>query len=155
MNSEFHDFYPDFNSQQETSFTQCFNPLQRTDFNTYLNSQHMNNFNPSFKQHQFESHCDFNFNRHANPEQMNNRCDRQQPFHEVKHPMPSRQTEYGRSHTRDGDMQETQRVSHERRDANYVQRRAFNERAPFPHADRRERSGNWRRPDVNSPNQGA
>ena len=149
MNSEFHDFYPDFNSQQETSFTQCFNPLQKTDFNPYVNSQHMNNFNPSFKQHQSESNCDFNFIRHANPEQMNNRCDRQQTVHEVKHPMSRRQTEYGRSRTRDGDMQETQRVSsHERRDGNHVPRRAYHERAPFRYVDRRERSGNWRRPDI-------
>ena len=80
---------------------------------------------------------------------MNNRCDRQQPFHEVKHPMSRRETEYGRSRTRDGDMQETQRVSsHERRDGNHVPMRAYHERAPFRYDDRRERSGNWRRPDI-------
>ena len=145
VNNELHDSNPDFNCLQQTSFNQCFNPLQRTDFNQFLNSQQMNNFNPSFKQPQ--SNCDFN--RHANPEPMNSRNGRQQPFHEAKPPMSRSETEYWRSCTRDDDKQETQRVSHERRDGNYVPRRAYHEKAPFSLTDRRERSGNCRRPDIN------
>ena len=146
VNSELHDFYPDFNSQQQTNVDQCFNPLQRTDLNPCLNSQQMNNFNPSFNQ-QRSNYC--GFNSHANSDPTNSRFGRRQPFHKKKHPTFHRETENGKNHTRNGDKQETERVSHVRRVRNQVRWKTYHEKAPYRHADRSDCSGNRRRSDTN------